>query len=142
MTDSETEFRPLEPHEKALLLHLMKDGFPGRDEALAQVENARVRLAPSCIPHGCGTLEIRVDTGPLLPPTGRFKDVPYGPGRGSVHRKLPPEGRYTDTTGLPVEILLFQQNGRLREMEFVVYGPGPRGKYQTPSEVDVYVAPT
>jgi hypothetical protein len=101
-------FRTWQPEEIAIARRLLERPFPGRDEALVQLEHSRVRQAPGCVGH-CRTLEIEVDAG--MPP---INDEPG-------HGPLPVEAFFTDSDGIPVEIMLFETDGRLGLPEFVVF---------------------
>jgi len=113
-------FRSWRPEELAIARKLLERPFPGRDAAWAQLDHSRVRQAPRCVNH-CRTLEIEVDAG-----------VPTIIGDG--RRPLPIEARFIDSDGIKIDILLFETNGILGLLEFVVYSEKQQ-RYPTPDEL-------
>jgi hypothetical protein len=119
-------FRPMSDEERAIAMRLLEAPFPGRDEARAQLEDAEVRRAPGCEEH-CGTLEIRVDS---------LVRIPDG-----TPSPLPAEGRWYDSDDMPVDVLLFHQDGFLGLLEFVVYSDRIKG-VPTASKLEVLINPS
>ncbi len=56
--------RPLTGAERAILDHLLARPFPGRDEAVRQIETCRVR--PNDEPH-CASFDFEVQSDVLIP---------------------------------------------------------------------------
>jgi hypothetical protein len=83
--------------------------FEGRDNAREQLAYLTARLAPGCEEH-CGSLDLAVGA-----------DAPLVPHEGDTESKIDAEGWAVDVDGIPVEILLFQKQGRLSYLEFVVF---------------------
>lgn len=103
------DFLPLTSDERAILERLMEVRFEGRDEAREQLRYLTVRRALGCEEH-CGSLDLAVGgAAPLI----RYE--------GDLESKIDAEGWAIDDDGIPVEILLFQKQGRLSYLEFVVF---------------------
>ena len=116
------DWRLLADDERAVLERLLEVDFPGRDSVTAQLRGCLVRTW--CAGH-CPSVEFQV-----LPVH------PAIPAHGS-HHPLPVEGRGTNPAdGIPFQILLFQRDGRLSEMEFVIYGE-PMLEVPPPSSIEV-----
>ena len=103
------EFRPLAADERAILERLLEVPFNGCDEAREQLDHLMARQSPGCEEH-CGSLELLADVS-----------APFIPHEGARESKIDAEGWAVDDDGIPVEILLFQKQGRLSYLEFVVY---------------------
>lgn len=114
-------FRAWRPEELAIARKLLERPFPGRDAALLQLDHSRVRQAPECANH-CRTLEIEVDAG--LP---RINER-------AGHGPLPVEAYFTDSDGIKIDVMLFQSDGYLGLLEFVVYSEKQQ-RYPTPDEL-------
>jgi hypothetical protein len=127
MNEIDNEFRPLSEEERRVIQRLLEQPFPGRDEMLRQLEGAQVRFQPDCLDHACGSLEIRVESDVVIPDSSSLTQAPY-------------EGLYTDESGEPVQIALFHKQGKLCELEFIVYSMQPRGRFPKPEEMSVYKA--
>jgi hypothetical protein len=121
-----SDFRSLTSEERALIERLLEYPFAGRDEIRQQLEVAEVRLIPSCIDHGCGSLEFRLQNSVALIPESNNYDT-----------LVPFEAWYSDGSGT-VGILLFHRNGKLSELEFVVSTDEPRGELPDPSALTVF----
>ena len=125
MSKKPRPFRRLTEEESAVIDALLSIDFPGRDQARRQVETCLVRPWDECEQH-CGSLELLVgEDTPLIPSSVHTFDTP-----------LPVEGRFMDSDGIPVDILLFQRDGKLNHLEFVVYGEKRRRKPKS-HEIDV-----
>lgn len=102
-------FRQLTSHEHAILERLLEVPFDGCDSAREQLPHLLARSVPECIEH-CGSVELMADAS-----------VPFMPHEGSHESKVDAEGWAIDDDGIPIEILLFQKEGRLSYLEFVVF---------------------
>ena len=102
-------FRPLTSDERAILERLMEVPFAGRDLARVQLSHLLARPWVECTEH-CGSVELMADAS-----------VPFMPHEGSHESKVDAEGWAIDDDGIPIEILLFQKEGRLSYLEFVVF---------------------
>jgi hypothetical protein len=109
-------FRPLTDTERAIIQRLLGEPFPGRDEAMRQIETCRVRAWHE---EHCASLEIEVESDSLIPNSHGYATP------------LPVEGHVTDADGAPIEILLFHRDGLLTDLEFVVYSERMKGMPQT-----------
>jgi hypothetical protein len=99
-----TEDRPLSPGERALLAELLTRG-EGTSALLAQLEAARVVARCDC---GCPSIEIAVaDAAGADPPMS---------GVVVSAEALSPEG-------VPVDVIVFAQAGRIWRLEIGVYHP-------------------
>jgi hypothetical protein len=102
-------WRQLTERERAIIDRLMESAFSGRDEILIQLDHCLVRFWRGCEEH-CGSLEFQVNSDRLIPGS-RSSDTP-----------IPVEGQAFDADGLPIDVLLFHRDGRLKHLEFVIYG--------------------
>ncbi|MBB4966464.1 hypothetical protein [Saccharothrix violaceirubra] len=103
------ESRPLTATEKAVLDLLLSKEFPGAAELRAQVAVAAVTGRCGC---GCPSVDLSVPD-----------DVPRSPYRG---RLAPTEARTEpDADGLPLEVILFLDDGALSYLELIHYGEPP-----------------
>ena len=92
--------RELTDAERKLLMFLLSDPFPGRDELLTQAETVRTRGA-SC---GCGCPSFWLDPDTTLPPAQVLERVPVSA-----------SGR--DPGGNLVGIILFVDDGYMSDVE-------------------------
>jgi hypothetical protein len=99
--------RALAHHERDLLLFLLSQPFPERDELYQQ--SASVQVCGEC--HcGCGTIDLV---------------VPGRPEGWQAHeREIMAEAWNLDVANLPVQVMLHTVNGVLRELEVVWYAEG------------------
>lgn len=94
------DWRPLQPHERAVLNRMLELDFPGRDSYLAQLDNIRAQPCPMCHGAECATI--------LL-----------GPERGNGPlQALPVEGTFLDEDNLPWQVMLMHRAGVLTELTF------------------------
>jgi hypothetical protein len=103
------DWRALTANEMAIVERLLGFGFPGSAEFLTQLPFTKARRWEHCSPEHCGSLDLQVSGGPVAP------------GEYSPTFPLPVEGWVQDDDGVPIEVLLFSRDGRLSELEFVVY---------------------
>jgi Domain of unknown function (DUF6984) len=89
-------FRPLKASEKDILAKLLESGFPGRDELRRQLESTGARQI-----FDDGTLELRVDSGPIA----------------SVKNRVPAEAQCPDGDGVMIHLLLHVVHGMMDELE-------------------------
>jgi hypothetical protein len=82
--------------ERSYLNRLLHADFPGREELIRQLAEARVRTIDEN-----GSLEILVRGGPPA----------------EVKRRIPVEGQFADADGVPIHILLHAPNGFASELE-------------------------
>lgn len=67
-------------------------------------------------------------------------DVPLIPGGGTGDTVLPVEGRVVDLDGIPLEVLLFHNRGRLSDLEIVVYSERMK-QFPAADELELIVVP-
>ncbi len=96
----ESQWRPLEEHERAILERLLECEFPGRDELRQQAKSVRAKLIDE-YDDDHNSLALSVHS-PIL------ADTEY---------RVPVEGEYLDADGVPICILLHVVDGRLNELE-------------------------
>lgn len=84
------------PQERSYVNRLLHDDFPGKEELVRQLDEARVRTIDQN-----GSLEILVRRGP----------------RARVTRRIPVEGQFADADGVPIHILLHVLEGFASELE-------------------------
>lgn len=94
----ETDFRPLNVHEIALLKKLLDHDFQGRDALRVQMSSVTARQTDE---HGC--LQFRTDEA-----------VPVDVEIGS-----PTEGRCEDIDGGVIVVMLHVRNGKLHLLEIL-----------------------
>ena len=106
------DFRPMNRSEKELLERLLQEDSPSMEALRKQLEGLLVKTI-----HPDGSLALRVaESAP---------DAWDGSGTGSLSPDqllslaVPVEGRYLDTDGVPVSLLLHVSDGALRELEIV-----------------------
>ena len=92
----DSSFRPLKASEKHILTKLLESEFPGRDELRRQLESTRARQI-----FDDGTLELRVDSGPLA----------------TVKNRVPIEAQCPDGDGVMIHLLLHVVHGMMDELE-------------------------
>lgn len=103
--------RPLTAAESAVLALLLSVEFPGVDELRLQAASAAVVRRCDC---GCPSVALEVPEG-----------VPLASGLSS--RLVPAEGVVSPIgDGVPGEIILFVDDGRLSYLEYVCYADVPK----------------
>jgi hypothetical protein len=107
----------MDSREAAILDHLLRPDFPGRDALRAQVELALVRPIDAD-----GSLAF--DIVPTAPP------VIGG-------RRIPIEGEHVDRDGTVVHVLLHVVNGYLAEFDVYREDSGPVQSLAEPERVEV-----
>jgi hypothetical protein len=117
--------RPLTPAESAMLALLLSVEFPGVDALRVQAGSAAVVGGCDC---GCPSIAFGVpDDAPLA--------------SGLTSRLAPVEGVVSPQgEGVPGEIILFVDDGRLSYLEYVYYDVPPK-KWPAPDRVSVSVQP-
>lgn len=111
----ETDFRPIDANEMALLKKLLDHDFPDRDALRLQLRSVTGRQTDE---HGC--LDLKTDEGILA----------------DTEIACPTEGRCEDTDGQPIVVTLHVRNGRLRKLEITKLDGSeilraPRAEYLT-----------
>lgn len=116
------EPRPLTPAENSVLALLLGVEFPGVDELRVQAGSATVVGGCDC---GCPSIDLQVpDAAPLA--------------SGLSSRLAPAEGVVSPQgDGLPGEIILFVDDGRLSYLEYVYYDYSPPTEWPTLDRVSV-----
>lgn len=114
MVDNWEHWREIDPRERALLMHLMRDDFQGKAEILEQINSVEVmRVNPE------GSLKLRT-SGPVA----EVKDSDAPSQR--ANDKIPVEGFYDDesdnkkrflSVAKIVRLALHVTDGRLSELE-------------------------
>jgi Domain of unknown function (DUF6984) len=92
----DSDFRPLEAAERALIEKLLDCEFPGRDELRRQLDSVAAQKV-----YADGTLALRVLSGQPAAVKGR----------------VPTEGSCPDTDGVMIHVLLHVVNGMMEELE-------------------------
>ena len=102
----DTEPRPIKQWERDLLLHMLSQPFPGRDELLQQAQHKL--LVRTEIPDGTFSF---------------FSD--HDPPARTIDHAVPVSGYYDSPTGTHVQFLLFTtDNGHLSEIEIITIPDG------------------
>jgi hypothetical protein len=104
--------RPLTDNEAAILTKLLQDDrFAGAAAYRSQLPHLTVTGGCPC---GCATIDLQVD-----------RDAPVG--QGPAGSPLPVEGVAADPADaeLPLELLIFTEDGFLAMLEIVYYGEPP-----------------
>ncbi|RWX36014.1 DUF6984 family protein [Rhizobium leguminosarum] len=131
MVDSREHWREIDPGERALLMHLLRDDFQGRAEILEQMNSVEVmRVSPE------GSLKLRT-SGPVA----EVKDSDAPSPR--ENDKIPVEGFYDDKTSKNsflsvakiVRLALHVTDGRLSELE--IYKEDGSTIVTDPYEIDL-----
>ncbi|MBY3273662.1 hypothetical protein GR247_38795 [Rhizobium leguminosarum] len=132
MVDSREHWREIDPGERALLMHLLRDDFQGRAEILEQMNSVEVmRVSPE------GSLKLRT-SGPVA----EVKDSDAPSPR--ENDKIPVEGFYDDKTDSKnsflsvakiVRLALHVTDGRLSELE--IYKEDGSTIVTDPYEIDL-----
>ncbi|MBY5774186.1 hypothetical protein HFN63_29480 [Rhizobium leguminosarum] len=111
MADNSEHWRDIDPRERALLMHLLRDEFQGKAEILQQMNSVEVmRVSPE------GSLRLRT-SGPVA--DVRDNDAPSP----RANDKIPVEGFYDDdkksflSVAKLVRLALHVTDGRLSELE-------------------------
>ena len=115
--------RDLRAAERAVLERLLTRDFDGSDDLKAQT--ASVQVVGHC---GCGCPTIDLAPSSEAQAASALAEL----------RLAPVEGRTTVADGLPGEILLFLENGRLSSLEYVYYGEVP-SSWPDPAGIDLVV---
>jgi hypothetical protein len=92
----DSDFRPLNADERALLEKLLDCEFPGRNELRRQLDSVAAQKV-----YGDGTLALRVSSGQPAAVKGR----------------IPTEGSCPDADGVMIHVLLHVVNGMMDELE-------------------------
>lgn len=111
----ETDFRPLDVNEMALLKKLLDHEFQGQNALRHQLESVTGRQTDE---HGC--LELKTDESILA----------------DTEIRCPTEGRCEDADGAPIVVMLHVRHGRLHMLEIVKLDGSeilraPRAEYLT-----------
>lgn len=92
----ESEFRPLTPHERAVLSALLVEPFAGRDQLVRQLDHVQAR---------------RIDD------EGSLAMTAIGAVPAPVLYPVPVDGSMLDVDGVPVHVLLHVIDGYMNELE-------------------------
>lgn len=114
-------FRPPTEAETAWLHRLLTAEFTGRDEIAKQLHELQVRVIDDD-----GSLELK--------PT---KDAPVA----TVKQSIPVEAEGRDEDGVPVYLLLFVENGYIKELEIYKADGSPIRRMPSASEFETMVLP-
>ena len=114
------DYRSLTNIENAILGKLLKDQFPGRDQIVEQIKNAKVRTIDE-YKDNYGSIEF------LIP-----QDVPV-----SRVDRFVIECMSKDKDDVPIEFILHIVNGRVKELEIVKADGSPIKMF--PDTVDIEV---
>lgn len=98
-----SDFRTLTKVEREVLKKLLSVDFPGHSILLLQLKNTRAQTIDAE-----GSIALLVIEGPSA----------------AVSERVPVEGRYVDSDGVPVSVLLHVVNGYLHELEVYRNAPG------------------
>ena len=115
----ESQWRPLEEHERAILERLLECEFPGQDELRQQAESVRAKLIDEYNDE-YNSLALSVHS-PIL---------------ASTEFRVPVEAEYLDADGVPICILLHVVDGRLHELEIF---KADGGTIKNPPRPDLFV---
>jgi hypothetical protein len=117
---NEGSFSPLADADEQILLALLAEAFPGRDELVRQIRGTLCRRIDAD-----GSLALRPGPGP----------------RAEVEYRVPVTGTTTDVDGVGIEVLMHVVDGYLDEVEIYRHDGGPILGPINPSSLHLIVLP-
>lgn len=96
------KYRDLTKREKEIIIFLLKNDFPGRNEIFKQIEYSKVRVINE-YKDNWGSLEFKIKIDIKAP----------------VVERIPVQASTVDSDGVPIQIFLHIVNGKIDELEII-----------------------